>query len=226
MTTATDPTADLIGTVRRSPSRKSIAVLWPSPPHPARWMVTDQWGSTGYEVDAVVADWTVVGPVPFSPAAGFALDGSVPNPPPHSPYVSDLPQARAAHSAALDRLVEAVEADLLHTVEQEYPEPGWLVADVEPWIADASGESNLDLRAVVALDGTVLYQYDPAEEKPKPAWHTKTEDLLTELANRDGDSSWPDLCRVINWSCDLRSVALLGEDGCCEYPHDGHEPVE
>jgi hypothetical protein len=36
-------------------------------------MVTDRWGSTGYERDAVVADWPVVGAVPYSPAAGMEL---------------------------------------------------------------------------------------------------------------------------------------------------------
>lgn len=67
---------DLIGSVRLSPSGLSLAVLWPSPPHPARWIVTDQWGSTGYEPDATVAKWPVVGAVPHSPAAGMALDGT------------------------------------------------------------------------------------------------------------------------------------------------------
>jgi hypothetical protein len=71
--TVTDPAADLIGAVRRSPNGTRLAVLWPSPPHPARWMVTDRWGSTGYEADAVVADWPVVGAVPCSPAAGMEL---------------------------------------------------------------------------------------------------------------------------------------------------------
>lgn len=65
--------ADLIGAVRRSPNGTRLAVLWPSPPHPARWMVTDRWGSTGYETYEAVADWPVVGAVPFSPAAGMEL---------------------------------------------------------------------------------------------------------------------------------------------------------
>lgn len=69
----TDPTADLLGAVRRSPNGTRLAILWPSPPHPARWMVTDQWGSTGYETDEAVADWPVVGAVPYSPAAGMEL---------------------------------------------------------------------------------------------------------------------------------------------------------
>jgi hypothetical protein len=62
--------ADLIGSVRRSTDGTRLAILWPSPPHPARWMVTDRWGSTGYETDERVAAWPVVGAVPFSPAAG------------------------------------------------------------------------------------------------------------------------------------------------------------
>lgn len=66
-------TPDLLGTVRRSPNGTSLAILWPSPPHPARWMVADRWGSTGYETDETVADWPVVGAVPFSPAAGMEL---------------------------------------------------------------------------------------------------------------------------------------------------------
>jgi hypothetical protein len=69
---------DLTGTVRLSPNGRSLAVLWPSPPHANRWIVTDQWGSTGYETDARVADWPVVGAVPYSPAAGMALDGTAP----------------------------------------------------------------------------------------------------------------------------------------------------
>jgi hypothetical protein len=68
-----EPAADLIGAVRRSPNGARLAILWPSPPHPARWMVTDRWGSTGYETDETVADWPVVGAVPFSPAAGMEL---------------------------------------------------------------------------------------------------------------------------------------------------------
>lgn len=71
--TNTSPADDLIGAVRRSPNGTRLAILWPSPPHPARWMVTDRWGSTGYEADVVVADWPVVGAVPFSPAAGMEL---------------------------------------------------------------------------------------------------------------------------------------------------------
>ncbi|MFE9127039.1 hypothetical protein ACFYOF_16740 [Streptomyces sp. NPDC007148] len=67
------PAADLIGAVRRSPNGTCLAVLWPSPPHPARWMVTDRWGSTGYETDEAIKDWPVVGAVPFSPAAGMEL---------------------------------------------------------------------------------------------------------------------------------------------------------
>lgn len=64
---------DLLGTVRRKPNGRVIAVLWPSDPSPARWMTADAWGSCGYEADDVVADWPVVGAVPFSPAAGFPL---------------------------------------------------------------------------------------------------------------------------------------------------------
>ncbi len=68
--------ADLTGTVRRSLNGRNLAILWPSPPHANRWIVTDQWGSTGYETDAAVADWPVVGAVPYSPAAGMSLDGT------------------------------------------------------------------------------------------------------------------------------------------------------
>ena len=64
---------DLLGSVRRNPQGTVLAVLWPSPPHPHRWMVTDRWGSCGYEPDETVANWTVVGAVPFSPAAGMDL---------------------------------------------------------------------------------------------------------------------------------------------------------
>jgi hypothetical protein len=65
--------SDLMGTVRRHPDGTVLAVLWPSPPHPARWMVTDEWGSLGYERNRAVATWPIVGAVPFSPAAGMSL---------------------------------------------------------------------------------------------------------------------------------------------------------
>jgi hypothetical protein len=68
--------ADLLGTVRRSPDGRFLAVLWPSPPSPHRWMVTDAWGSCGYESDEKVATWPVVGAVPYSPAAGMELSVS------------------------------------------------------------------------------------------------------------------------------------------------------
>jgi hypothetical protein len=68
-----NPVDDLLGTVRRKSNGCILAVLWPSPPHAARWMVTDKWGSCGYETDEVVEDWPVVGAVPFSPAAGMEL---------------------------------------------------------------------------------------------------------------------------------------------------------
>jgi hypothetical protein len=67
--------APLLGTVRRSTDGQFLAVLWPSPPHPHRWMVTDQWGSCGYETDEKVDTWPIVGAVPFSPAAGMELSG-------------------------------------------------------------------------------------------------------------------------------------------------------
>lgn len=67
--------ADLLGTVRRHPDGGVLAVLWPSPPSPDRWMVTDGWGSLGYERNRAVADWPIVGAVPYSPAAGMTLAG-------------------------------------------------------------------------------------------------------------------------------------------------------
>ncbi|MGW0312075.1 hypothetical protein [Streptomyces flavidovirens] len=78
--TAKTTLPDLLGSVRRNPEGTVLAVLWPSPPHPARWMVTDKWGSAGYETDARVASWPVVGAVPFSPAAGVELNTPVSKP--------------------------------------------------------------------------------------------------------------------------------------------------
>ncbi|MGW7350898.1 hypothetical protein [Streptomyces sp. NPDC054784] len=68
-----EPNSDLTGTVRLSPKGTSLAILWPSPPSRDRWIVTDHWGSTGYATDEWVADWPVVGAVPYSPAAGMDL---------------------------------------------------------------------------------------------------------------------------------------------------------
>lgn len=67
------PAANPIGTVRLKPGGTVLAVLWPSPPSPNRWMVTDRWGSCGYETDKTIASWPVVGAMPFSPAAGREL---------------------------------------------------------------------------------------------------------------------------------------------------------
>lgn len=73
MTIPTPPNSDLLGTVRLKPGGTTLAILWPADPHPHRWMTTDHWGSSGYESDATVADWPVVGAVPYSPAAGFPI---------------------------------------------------------------------------------------------------------------------------------------------------------
>lgn len=65
------PATDLTGTIRRKPGGTVLAILWPSPPAEHRWMTSDQWGSCGYETNETVADWPVVGSMPFSPAAGI-----------------------------------------------------------------------------------------------------------------------------------------------------------
>lgn len=74
------PVEDPVGTVRRSPDGLWLAICLPSPPHPARWTVQDRTGAGGHEVDARVAHWPIVGAVPWSPAAGVPLDGSVATP--------------------------------------------------------------------------------------------------------------------------------------------------
>lgn len=68
-----DPTADAIGTVRRSPDGEWLAIMWPSRPSPYTWAVTDYVGSTGYEAPDRIAHWPLVGAVPCSPAAGMSL---------------------------------------------------------------------------------------------------------------------------------------------------------
>ena len=68
-----DPATDPMGTVRRAPDGRWIAIMWPSGRHPQAWMVADRNGSAGYERPERVAHWPVVGPVPFSPAAGTEL---------------------------------------------------------------------------------------------------------------------------------------------------------
>lgn len=68
-----DPTADLIGTVRRSPDGEWLAIMWPSRPHPYLWAVTDYVGSAGYETPERIGHWPIAGAVPFSPAAGMSL---------------------------------------------------------------------------------------------------------------------------------------------------------
>lgn len=68
-----DVHTDLTGAVRRSPDQTMIAILWPSPPHPAAWAVSDHHGSLGYEKPDRVAHWPVIGAVPGTPAAGQPL---------------------------------------------------------------------------------------------------------------------------------------------------------
>ena len=74
MDSVSNPADNLTGTVRRNEAGTMLAVLWPSPPHAPRWMVTDLHGSCGYETDDAVSSWPVVGAVPFSPAAGVQLN--------------------------------------------------------------------------------------------------------------------------------------------------------
>jgi hypothetical protein len=68
-----DARTDLMGTVRKSPDGRMLAICWPSPPHRSAWWITDAMGSVGYEEPEQVAHWPVVGAVPFSPAAGMEL---------------------------------------------------------------------------------------------------------------------------------------------------------
>jgi hypothetical protein len=56
----------LPGEVRRSPDRRTTAVLWPG--EPPRWLVTDEWNASRYESDEAVAGWAPIGTVPGSPA--------------------------------------------------------------------------------------------------------------------------------------------------------------
>jgi hypothetical protein len=68
-----DARNDRMGTVRKSPDGRMLAICWPSPPSPAVWWVTDATGSVGYEKPSRVSHWPVVGAVPCSPAAGMEL---------------------------------------------------------------------------------------------------------------------------------------------------------
>jgi hypothetical protein len=68
-----DAANEKTGSVRKSPDGTMIAIMWPSPPHPAMWAVMDSHGSLGYEKSDRIAHWPFVGAVPFSPAAGVEL---------------------------------------------------------------------------------------------------------------------------------------------------------
>ncbi|MBP2331256.1 hypothetical protein JOF56_011641 [Kibdelosporangium banguiense] len=69
-----DASNDPIGTVRRSPDGRWIAIMWPSRPHPSTWAITDYAGAAGYEKPERIAHWPIVGSVPCSPAAGMPLN--------------------------------------------------------------------------------------------------------------------------------------------------------
>lgn len=89
-----DASADPVGAVRRSPDGRFLAVKLPSRPHPADWVIQDRYGACGHEQHHRVAHWPIVGAVPWSPAAGVPLDGSVPTPP--SMTVVSAPQLAGA----------------------------------------------------------------------------------------------------------------------------------
>lgn len=72
--------SDPVGTVRRAPDGKTLAIRLPSPPSDRDWHVQDQWGAGGHEPAWRVAHWPIVGAVPWSPAGGVPLDGSLPTP--------------------------------------------------------------------------------------------------------------------------------------------------
>lgn len=107
-----DAWTDPMGTVRRSPDGRWLAILLPSPPHPARWHVQDHHGSGGYERCERVAHWPIVGAVPWSPAAGVPLDGSVPTPPTMTrvtepQLVRPEPEPASPPPVLVDALIEA-----------------------------------------------------------------------------------------------------------------------
>lgn len=68
-----DSATDPMGTVRRAPDGRWIAIMWPSGRHPQAWAVADRLGSAGYARPERVAHWPIVGAVPGTPAAGTEL---------------------------------------------------------------------------------------------------------------------------------------------------------
>lgn len=144
---------------------------------------------------------------------------------------SRLELARAAHGAAQDELVAAVREELARCATAYYPRAAWLIVDPARW-SETWGESGIELRAVIAADGEILHEHQDCQGgfthpdgKRHTEWGYVIDTLLTELADLDGTGGWPEVCRVIQWDCELRAVPLTSEAAMkdCRYPHDEHE---
>jgi hypothetical protein len=123
-----DPDDDPMGTVRRSPDGKLLAIMWPSPPHPSRWHVIDAIGAVGYELGERLHHWPIVGVVPWSPAAGAPLDGSLPTPTALTRVTA--PQVRAGRE--VERAARVRDAAPKRVGRRREGEPSVTVTDVYP----------------------------------------------------------------------------------------------
>ncbi|MGW8846561.1 hypothetical protein ACWGNE_02160 [Streptomyces xiamenensis] len=143
---------DLLGSVRRSPTGTVLAVLWPSPPAPDRWMLTDRWGSLGYEPNATVADWPIVGAVPYSPAAGMALDGATPEPAPGVDPIAELREGllEIAVKGPVRARGAAPEIAAPWTMATQ---SAWVAARALQALADHAPQAAAELVAQLAEDG-------------------------------------------------------------------------
>jgi len=125
--------------------------------------------------------------------------------------------ARHRHQQAASSLAWALETDLAHLVAERYPGAAWLVVDPEPWFSDPQ-DRTVALCAVLDADQNVLDdQRGPVwlpecERAPEPVWANdwplQVEVSLTEIAELDGTSSWPELDGP---DPDLRAVPLTPE---------------
>ncbi|MGW6462039.1 hypothetical protein ACWF94_39955 [Streptomyces sp. NPDC055078] len=144
---------------------------------------------------------------------------------------SPLQITRARYSTVRSELLAALEHELTRRVLADFPGAGWLVVDPGRW-SDTWGESQIELRAVIACDGHVLHEHEPCRNGARQVgglhhtqWAEAVDQLLTDTADLDGIAGWPEVCDVITWACYLRAVRVSTSAAAanCRYLHDDHD---
>lgn len=165
-------------------------------------------------------------PQPSADTATHAQPVSTSTPTTDKTAPTRLDAARSRVAAAEDELSDALTEEIRRTVDGAFPTAAWLVVDPARW-RDDPRDQQVEVRAVVDLNGTVLHAVHCPDFPTLPGlsdWKDAVEDLLTDYADLESTSGWPEVCSVTEWDCDLRAVALTDqadEQECpavCEHP--------